>query len=147
MKKLHSNLLALGAVVAGCALLAFSLCDVSAPAEAGAQEPEPAAPKAAPLALEVGQCCTVMLESNAGTGYAWQLAEPSAGTGLLRVELFGTQPCESGCCGFPVPVTCNITALKPGRELVRLVYVRPWEKDKTPADEKCFLVTVTEKGK
>ena len=145
MKKQYSNLLAAGAVVAGLALLAFSLCDVSAPAEAVA--PEPAAPKAAPLALEVGQCCTVMLESNAGTGYAWQLAEPSAGTGRLRVELFGTQPCESGCCGFPVPVTCNITALKPGRELVRLVYVRPWEKDKAPAAEKCFLVTVTEKGK
>ena len=140
MKKQYSNLLAAGAVVAGLALLAFSLYDTSA--LAAAELPAPVAPDSEPLHLPVGHQCTMMLDSNAGTGYAWQVVEPAQGSAVVRVELFGAEPCDSGCCGFPVPITLTITALKPGQETVRVIYARPWEKDKAPARQKCFFVTV-----
>lgn len=142
MKKLHSNLLALGAVVAGCALLAFSLCDVSAPAEAGAQEPEPAAPKAAPLALEVGQCCMTVLESQAGTGYCWQLAEELPVDAPVAVTLDQGVCKDENCCGFPVPVTLTLSGQKPGKVLLRFIYARPWEKGKAPLREQIYAVEV-----
>ena len=96
-----------------------------------------------PVALQVGQKCTVMLNSNAGTGYIWQVAEPAASSKVVKVELFGTEPEDSFCCGFPVPVTLTITGQKPGKALVRVVYVRPWEKGKSPAREQSFSVTVS----
>ena len=101
----------------------------------------------APVALQVGQKCTMMLNSNAGTGYTWQVAEPAASNKVVKVELFGTSPDDSFCCGFPVPVTLTITGQKPGKALVRVVYVRPWEKGKTPAREQSFSVTVSPAAK
>ena len=101
----------------------------------------------APVALQVGQKCTMMLNSNAGTGYTWQVAEPVASNKVVKVELFGTAPEDSFCCGFPVPVTLTITGQKPGKALVRVVYVRPWEKGKAPAREQSFSVTVSPAAK
>ena len=101
----------------------------------------------APVALQVGQKCTMMLNSNAGTGYTWQVAEPAASNKVVKVELFGTEPEDSFCCGFPVPVTLTITGKKPGKALVRVVYVRPWEKGKAPAHEQSFSVTVSPAAK
>ncbi len=102
-----------------------------------------AEPALAPVSLQVGQQFTVMLESNAGTGYIWQVAEPAAGSKVINVELFGTAPQDSFCCGFPVPVTLTITGEKPGTEIVRVIYARPWEKGKAPAREMRFQVKVS----
>ena len=142
MNEPHMKWAMLGAVVLGLGLLAFSLYDTYAPAAVEPSAPEPVAQDSAPLNLPVGHQCTMMLDSNAGTGYAWQVVEPAQGSAVVRVELFGAEPCDSGCCGFPVPVTLTITALKPGRETVRVIYARPWEKDKAPANQKCFAVIV-----
>ena len=101
----------------------------------------------APVALQVGQKCTMMLNSNAGTGYTWQVAEPADSSKVVKVELFGTEPEDSFCCGFPVPVTLPITGKKPGKARVRVVSVRPWEKGKAPAREQSFSVTVSPAAK
>ena len=98
----------------------------------------------APVNLQVGQKTTVMLDSNAGTGYVWQLADELPADAPVRVSLFGAvQETDSFCCGFPVPVTLTITGQKPGKALVRVVYVRPWEKGKAPAKQEVFKVRVT----
>lgn len=96
-----------------------------------------------PVKLQVGQSMTVMLNSNASTGYMWKLANPLPAGAPVEVSLFGAAPDDALCCGFPVPVSLTINAVKPGRQQVRVVYARPWEKDKAPAKELIYNVTVT----
>lgn len=138
-----------GAVVAGCALLGFSLLDDSWQ-EAAEREPAPVVEPVMPevstnqtISLRVGQQWTAILESRAGTGYSWQLAEELPAGSPVSVTLSGVEHDESNCCGFPVPVTLTITAQKPGTAEVHLVYVRPWEKDMPPAKQEAYRVTVS----
>lgn len=97
---------------------------------------------AAPLNLRVGQKLALVLDGNPTTGYIWQL-KPALPAGTpVKVELSIAGDCEDNCCGFPTPTTLTMTGVKPGTQLVRVVYARPWEKGKAPAQEKCFAVTV-----
>lgn len=138
-----------GAVVAGCALLGFSLLDDSWQ-EAAEREPAPVVEPVRPdvstnqtISLRVGQQWTAILESRAGTGYVWQLGEEMPADSPVSVTLSGVEPDESNCCGFPVPVTLTITAQKPGAAEVHLVYVRPWEKNVPPANQEVYKVNVS----
>ncbi len=141
------------AVVGGCALLGFAIMDDGWEKEAEAPSVphvEPAvlpAPIALPttenISLRVGQQWTAILESRAGTGYVWQLGEEMPADSPVSVTLSGVEHDESNCCGFPVPVTLTITAQKPGAAEVRLVYVRPWEKDSPPANQEVYKVNVS----
>lgn len=138
-----------GAVVAGCALLGFSLLDDSWQ-EAAEREPAPVVEPVMPevstnqtISLRVGQQWTAILESRAGTGYVWQLGEEMPADSPVSVTLSGVEPDESNCCGFPVPVTLTITAQKPGAAEVHLVYVRPWEKNVPPANQEVYKVNVS----
>ena len=141
-----------GAVVAGCALLGFSLLDdgwekeeepPSVPHVEPAVLPAPVAlPTTANISLRVGQQWTAILESRAGTGYVWQLGEEMPADSPVSVTLSGVESDESNCCGFPVPVTLTITARKPGAAEVYLVYVRPWEKNVPPANQEVYKVNV-----
>lgn len=142
-----------GAVVAGCALLGFSLLDdgwekEEVPPSVPHVEPTvPPSPVALPtienISLRVGQQWTAILESRAGTGYVWQLGEEMPADSPVSVTLSGVEHDESNCCGFPVPVTLTITAQKSGTAEVHLVYVRPWEKDMPPAKQEAYRVTVS----
>ncbi len=98
------------------------------------------------VSLMVGQQQTFMLQSNAGTGFSWQLAEPVPEDAPASAVLTGVEPDESNCCGFPVPVTLVVTALKPGTLTLRLIYSRPWEKDKAPAKVEIFEIEVRNSG-
>lgn len=101
-----------------------------------------------PVSLKAGQQISILLDGNAGTGYSWQLAEPLPAGGPVQVSLSGiSQNDDTNCCGFPVPTTLTIAGVKPGKALVRVVYVRPWEKDKKPAAEECFSVKVQRPSK
>lgn len=141
-----------GAVVAGCALLGFAIMDdgweKEAPSVSHEKPAVPPTPIASPttenISLRVGQQWTAILESRAGTGYSWQLAEELPEGSPVSVTLSGVEHDESNCCGFPVPVTLTITAQKPGTAEVHLVYVRPWEKDMPPAKQEAYRVTVSE---
>lgn len=99
-------------------------------------------PAAAALNVQVGRKVSLVLEGNPTTGYLWQL-EPALPAGSpVQVELSVVTNCEENCCGFPTPTTLTMAGVKPGTQLVRVVYARPWEKGKAPAQEKCFAVTV-----
>ena len=100
--------------------------------------------KPIPVNLQEGQVATVLLEGNPTTGYRWQVAGAQKSRSVVKVELSTVDSdCGEGfCCGFPTPTTLTITALKPGKQLVRVIYSRPWEKNKAPADEKIFAVKV-----
>lgn len=137
-----------GAVLAGLVLLLVAYFDGAAPA------PElPAAPvqvqaqtASTPVSLLVGQQRTIMLHSSAGTGFIWQIAEELPADAPVSATLTGLEHDESNCCGFPVPITLALTALCPGKVTLRLIYVRPWEKDKAPAWEEIFDIEVKNPG-
>ena len=97
---------------------------------------------AAPLNLRVGQKLALVLDGNPTTGYIWQLKPALPAGSPVQVELSLVRNEEENCCGFPTPTTLTMTGVKPGTQLVRVVYARPWEKGKAPAQEKCFAVTV-----
>ncbi|MBR5330390.1 MAG: protease inhibitor I42 family protein [Akkermansia sp.] len=97
---------------------------------------------AAPLNLRVGQKLALVLDGNPTTGYIWQLKPALPAGSPVQVELSLVRNEEENCCGFPTPTTLTMTGVKPGTQQVRVVYARPWEKGKAPAQEKCFAVTV-----
>ena len=97
-----------------------------------------------PVNLLVGQQTNVLLDGNPSTGYIWQVTGKPQKSGVVRVSLSNAADSDASmCCGLPLPTTLTITALQPGRQHVRVVYSRPWEKKKAPADEKIFAVTVS----
>lgn len=97
---------------------------------------------AAPLNLRVGQKLALVLDGNPTTGYIWQLKPALPAGSPVQVELSLVRNEEENCCGFPTPTTLTMTGVKPGTQMVRVVYARPWEKGKAPAQEKRFAVTV-----
>lgn len=97
---------------------------------------------AAPLNLRVGQKLALVLDGNPTTGYIWQLKPALPAGSPVQVELSLVRNEEENCCGFPTPTTLTMTGVKPGTQLVRVVYARPWEKGKAPVQEKRFAVTV-----
>lgn len=97
---------------------------------------------AAPLNLRVGQKLALVLDGNPTTGYIWQLKPALPAGSPVQVDLSLVRNEEENCCGFPTPTTLTMTGVKPGTQLVRVVYARPWEKGKAPVQEKRFAVTV-----
>ena len=107
-----------------------------------------AEPVPTPVNLKVGEQISVMLYGNAGTGYVWQVDGKPAAKSPVQVELVNAaQQDDSFCCGFPVLTTLNIIGRRAGKTTVRVVYARPWEKGKAPADVKTFAVKVTTPAK
>ena len=97
-----------------------------------------------PVNLQVGQKVTVLLDGNPTTGFIWRQAETLPEDAPVTVDLRCAAREEGGmCCGFPTPTSLTITAVKPGTQVVRVVYARPWEKGKAPLREKSFAVKVT----
>ena len=103
-----------------------------------------AEPAPIPVNLKVGQQTTVLLDGNPTTGYMWRLAASKTNNIVVSAELTCPAQENSGfCCGFPTPTTLTLVALSPGKKVVRVIYARPWEKHKAPADTRTFVVTVS----
>lgn len=102
------------------------------------------APAPIPVNLKVGEQISVMLNGNPTTGYIWQVDGKISTKSPVQVELTNAAlENDSFCCGFPVPTTLTITGRRAGKATVRVVYARPWEKGKAPADTKTFSVKVS----
>lgn len=131
------------ALLAGLLLLVYALCDdqAAAPAGQGTAAEAPVSPVDS-LVLQVGQSRMTVLESQAGTGYCWQLAEELPVDAPVTVMLDQGVCKDENCCGFPVPVTLTLSGQKPGKALLRFIYARPWEKGKTPLREQIYAVEV-----
>lgn len=101
-----------------------------------------AEPAAQSVELTVGQTMAVTLPGNPTTGFLWSVAECSD---VVQVSLaFEPKAPESGAplCGSPRATVVVLTGVKAGQGVVKLVYARPWEKDKAPADTRVYTVTV-----
>ena len=100
--------------------------------------------KLTPINLQVGQKTSLVLDGNPTTGYIWQTSPALPADSPVEVQLSYLSKADADmCCGFPTPTTVTITALKPGTQVVRLVYARPWEKKKAPAKTESFKVIVS----
>lgn len=94
------------------------------------------------LHLDHGDTFTVALESNPTTGYQWKFGTPlyDETVMILRGDKY-IQPQEE-LCGAPGKRSLTFLAENSGRTGLRLIYVRPWEKDRKPAKEFNLMVIV-----
>lgn len=107
-----------------------SLAVLAAPAFAEVEDME----------LTVGQSKSVTLPGNPTTGYMWSVAEAPA---AVKVELnLADNTAPRGMVGCPRATVVTVTAVQAGQGTVKLVYARPWEKGKTPADSHTINITV-----
>jgi inhibitor of cysteine peptidase len=91
--------------------------------------------------VKVGKMFTVTLESNASTGYSWEIAEPLDETKVKLVEsLYNAAKTDRvGAAGVELWV---FKAVGAGETTISMKYVRPWEKDAAPAETATFAVTI-----
>ena len=114
----------------------IALCGALVPVVCAAE------PVARTVELTVGQSMTVILPGNPTTGFQWCVAECAD---VVQVGLaFEPKAPESRrpLCASPNSTVVVLTGLKAGQGVVKLVYARPWEKGKAPADTRVYTVTV-----
>jgi inhibitor of cysteine peptidase len=93
--------------------------------------------------LYIGNILVVRLPANPGTGYQWQLGPTSSPTVRLMAEpQFVASPAPPGVMGASGTYVFMLQAVRPGTGIVRLVYARPWERDRTAADTFSLAVDV-----
>ena len=91
--------------------------------------------------LERGDRLVVRLASNASTGYAWQIRSGVGGVLVLVARTY--VPASDGSrLGAPGTAVLRLRAAACGRTVLRLAYVRSWEKDVAPARTFGLRVTV-----
>jgi len=101
-----------------------------------------------PIEVEQYREFIVILESNPTTGYSWQLAQPLDEDilELVRTEfeqMEGEGEGEEGeIMGAPGEEKWTFKAIGEGKTEIDFEYVRPWEKDEPPEEEKTFEVEV-----
>lgn len=93
------------------------------------------------LEAKVGQEFTITLESNATTGYQWQLAKPLDESMVTLVGSEYKAP-QDGRIGQGGEEVWTFKAMGTGKSEIAMKYVRPWEKDVQPVEERTFTVTV-----
>ena len=95
------------------------------------------------LHLDKGDTFTVLLVSNPTTGYLWKFETPfyDETVMILRGDTY-IQPDEQLTVGTPGKRSLTFLAEGSGRTGLRLVYVRPWEKNQSPAREFNLMVIV-----
>ena len=94
------------------------------------------------LHLNKGDTFTVLLVANPTTGYLWKLGTPpyDENVMIMRGDRY-IQP-EEQLCGAPGKRSLTFLAEGSGRTGLRLIYVRPWEKNQPPAREFNLMVIV-----
>ncbi len=81
------------------------------------------------------------LASNATTGYHWELAGPleDAVVRLVASEYIAPKTNLVGAGGHEIWI---FRAVSPGQTVVRLKYLRPWEKDVPPVKTVSYIISV-----
>ncbi|MBU1726684.1 MAG: protease inhibitor I42 family protein [Candidatus Omnitrophica bacterium] len=96
-----------------------------------------------PVKIKLGQEFSLILDSNATTGYQWQFAEPIFDKNIaefVRSEYIIPKTKLVGAGGKEIWV---FKALKAGKTTISFKYVRPWEKDVLPVKTASFVIVVT----
>lgn len=93
------------------------------------------------LNVRTGDEFTIVLESNPTTGYVWRFAAPYDEMVLILKGDQYISPSEA-LCGAPGTRSLTFIAQESGRTGLKLIYVRPWEKNQPPEKEFHLMVLV-----
>lgn len=93
------------------------------------------------IRTSVGKPFTIMLDSKPTTGYAWQLAKPLEKN---IIKWIGKEylPAESHIPGAGGREAWSFIAEESGRADIVFYYLRPWEKQQSPARVRTFHVRI-----
>ncbi len=93
------------------------------------------------LDVTTGQEFSITLASNSTTGYHWELAAPLDET---FIKLLGSEynAPETRLVGVGGQETWTFRAVGQGQTVIKLKYVRPWEKDVAPVKTASYMVIV-----
>lgn len=80
-----------------------------------------------PIKVKVGQKFAVRIESNATTGYGWQLSKALDNKIALVTNVY--MPPDSKLAGAGGYEVWTFLAISTGQAEISLKYARPWEKD------------------
>jgi predicted secreted protein len=96
-----------------------------------------------PIEANVGDDFTITVASNPTTGYEWQLAQPLVGgvLDLMTSEYMPPEP-EADVEGAGGKEVWTFKAKGLGDTTVFMKYVRSWEGNATPADQRSFNIIV-----
>lgn len=98
-----------------------------------------------PVEVPVGETTCVMLAGNPSTGYCWYPDKRIAKDAPFKLIIRnGKAPEGAKLVGAPSQMMVCFKGIRPGTYKLRMIYARPWEKGKKPANEALFEVRVTE---
>lgn len=121
-------------------ILLTALCALSVPAMVQAEEPE-----TIPVEVLVGETTCVMLAGNPTTGYCWYPEKKFPKDAPFKLIIRqGKAPEGAKLVGAPSQMMVCFKGVRAGAHTLRMVYARPWEKAKKPANEVIFEIRVTE---
>ena len=92
------------------------------------------------VALAVGDSLVVTLESNASTGYTWEVVAPLPEMLEQEGEPEYLAPEDQDVVGAPGAQEFTFAVVSAGTGALDLAYVRPWEEDVEP--EAIYEVTI-----
>lgn len=83
--------------------------------------------------ISIGESETLMLDGNPTTGYNWYCLNLDQLKGKVDVDISVVEkdvsdPKKETLCGAPVQIAVKCTGLAAGEVIVKLAYLRPWEK-------------------
>ncbi|MFA5068645.1 MAG: protease inhibitor I42 family protein [Candidatus Omnitrophota bacterium] len=93
------------------------------------------------ITVKSGGTFTISLASNATTGFTWQFVR-QIDTNLLGLEGSRYLSPGTGLVGAGGRQEWTFRAKKPGRAVISLEYIRPWENDKACARAKNLTVII-----
>jgi inhibitor of cysteine peptidase len=94
--------------------------------------------------VKLGSPIELRLEGNPTTGYSWKLDSITGKSIKLDGDVqyvAGDHP--EGFVGAGGTFIARFKTLSPGKGIIRMIYVRPWEKGKEPAQRYVTTVIVT----
>jgi inhibitor of cysteine peptidase len=95
------------------------------------------------LEVTVGTTIEVQLQGNPTTGYGWRTAKLDGdAVKQMGKPKYQVRPHRPGMVGVGGTYTFRFEAVKAGTTALELHYLRPWEKDKPPAESFAFKVRV-----
>ena len=96
------------------------------------------------LHLDKGDTFTIQLASNPTTGFQWKIDASAYDKEVMSVrdDTFVPPDTDTPVCGAPGKHRFSFQAEKSGRTGLRLIYARPWEKDRKPVQEFNLVVIV-----
>lgn len=117
---------------------AFAQADNKKPVAAGAKE---YSDPSQVVMVKTGETFCIVLDSNATTGYSWDIVKKVLSPVIKFAGKEYMQPGKE-LAGAPGKERWTFNALSAGTITLTFNYIRPWEKEKKPARTATFKITV-----